>query len=70
MIIMVNWKLRQLMADRRIGNVELAVAVGVHANTIGKWKAVDEMPKINGEELERLCRALNCSVGQLLGIES
>lgn len=70
MIVMVNWKLRQLMADRRIGNGELAEAVGVHTNTIYRWRMVDEMPKINGEELERLCRALNCSVGQLLGIES
>lgn len=69
-LTLVKWKLRQLMADRQISNVELAHAVNVHANTISRWKSVNEMPKISGHEIDLICKALNCTTAQLLGMES
>ena len=69
-ITLVKWKLRQLMADRQVSNIELADAVKVHANTISRWKTANEMPKISGHEIDLICRALNCTTAQLLGMES
>lgn len=60
-ICMVKWKLRQLMADRQISNKDLAEAVGVHVNTISRWRSSNEMPKVDGAELNKICRALMLS---------
>lgn len=64
---LVKWKLRALMADRRITNAELSKMVGLHVNTISKWKNSNEMPRISGPEIDKLCEALKCSVFDLLG---
>jgi putative transcriptional regulator len=64
---LVKWKLRAIMADRQITNAELAHKVGLHVNTISKWKNVNEMPRISGSELDELCAALKCTVLDLLG---
>jgi DNA-binding Xre family transcriptional regulator len=66
----VAWKLRQLMAHKRIGNADLAKHLGVHPNTVSRWKQADEMPKVSGAEIDGICGLLDCSVSQLLGIES
>ncbi|MDF5719641.1 MAG: helix-turn-helix transcriptional regulator [Rhizonema sp. PD37] len=58
----VRWKLRQMMADRRITSKALAKAVGVHKNTVSRWKDCDEMPKIDAEELKSICRVLECQL--------
>ena len=55
------------MADRKITNAELAKRVDLHVNTISKWKNCNEMPRISGPELDRLCAALHCTVLDLLG---
>jgi len=68
-LTLVDWKLRQIMADRQASNVELAKAVGVHVNTISRWKIANEMPKISGPEIDLICKALNCTTAQLLGIQ-
>jgi putative transcriptional regulator len=68
-ITLVKWKLRQLMADKRIGNIELANSLGVHPNTISRWRTVDEMPKVSGAEIDGICKALGCSVADLLGMD-
>lgn len=66
---LVQWKLRQLMAQKRIGNTDLAKSLNVHPNTISRWKQADEMPKISGAEIDGICDVLGCSVAQLLGME-
>ena len=58
----VQWKLRQMMADRRITTKALAKAVGVHKNTVSRWKDYDEMPKIDAEELKKICSVLQCQL--------
>jgi len=68
--LLVQWKLRQIMAEKKVGNVDLAKDLNVHPNTISRWKLADEMPKISGAEIDGICKTLNCSIGQLLGTES
>jgi DNA-binding Xre family transcriptional regulator len=68
-----GWKLRQLIADRKITNEEVATKLEEitkrkkHWTTISKWRQVDIMPKIDGVDLEALCQILECSRDELLG---
>ena len=55
-----GWKLRQLMADKKLGNQNVADALARltgrnrHWTTISRWKQCDVMPKIDGIDLEAL----------------
>ena len=62
----VQWKLREVMARKRMTTVRLAKILGVHENTIYKWRIADVLPAIGGETLERICNALNCSLYELI----
>ena len=62
----VRWKLRQLMSDRKMTNRALSKKVGKHANTISNLKQLDYMPKVDGEFLTALCRALECELWELI----
>jgi len=72
-IAMSVWKLRQIMADKKITNQELADKINVitgkkiHVVTISRWKGVDVMPKINGKELDAIVKALGVTRNDLLG---
>jgi DNA-binding Xre family transcriptional regulator len=74
-IAMSVWRLRQIMADKRITNQQLADKINaitgkkVHTVTISRWKNVDVMPKINGTELDAIIKALGVSRNELLGEE-
>ena len=71
----IGWKLRQLMADRRLTNEEVAEKITqltersrpLHWTTVSKWRQVDVMPKIDGYDLEALCLILECDRSELLG---
>lgn len=63
---MIRWKLRALMADKRISNKALSVAIGCHENTISNWRQSDELPKIGGSTLTKLCTALSCEPWDLI----
>ena len=66
---MIRWKLRMLMADRRVSGKELAEALGVHRNTIQQLK--EEHPTmIRLQYLESLCLALHCEPSDLLELTS
>lgn len=68
-----GWKLRQIMADRKITNEEVSSQLETitgrrkHWTTISKWRQVDIMPKIDGIDLDALCQVLECSRDELLG---
>jgi DNA-binding Xre family transcriptional regulator len=68
-----GWKLRQIMADRKITNEEVAERVTAltgrsrHWATISRWRQSDVMPKIDGYDLEALCQTLGCTRDELLG---
>lgn len=63
---MIIWKLRQLMEEKRITGKELAERVGKHYNTIYRFRESNEMPSIDGNLLNKLCNALDCSLNDLV----
>ncbi len=63
---MIQWRLRQVMADRNITNRALAGQVGLHETSVSKLKQRDDMPRIDGGLLDRLCFALNCEPSELI----
>ena len=62
----IKWRLRQMMAERRITNVDLAERIGKHPNSITYLRRTDTMPRVDAELLESLCNALNCDISDLL----
>jgi len=63
---MLRWRLREIMAAKRITNRKLAAMVDMHEVTISKLKTVDTMPRIDGESLEKILKALDCKLTDLL----
>ena len=63
---MIKWRLRQVMADRNMTNRALAEALGVHETSISNMKRRDTMPRVDGEMLDGLCKALACGPGDLI----
>lgn len=58
------------MARQKITNRELAAALNSHETSVSRLKAHDKMPRIDGDTLEALCRALNCTPSDLLEYQS
>ncbi len=54
----VLWKLRAVMADRKITNKALAKELGMNPVSISKLKNNDQLPEIGGEALANLCEAI------------
>lgn len=54
----VLWKLRAVMADRKITNRALAQELGMNPVSISKLKNNDQLPEIGGEALAKLCEAI------------
>ncbi len=63
---MIRWRLRVLMAEQHINNKTLAEISGIHPTTISRLKNTDEIKQINGDVLNALCVALNCTPNDLL----
>lgn len=55
---MIRWKLREVMEQGEVTNRELARQTGHHETSISRLKTSDEMPRIDGETLDKLCKAL------------
>ncbi|MGH2414324.1 MAG: helix-turn-helix domain-containing protein [Microcystaceae cyanobacterium] len=53
--LMIKWKLREVMARKKITNRALADAMGMHEGSISRIKALDEMPRIDGKTLSKFC---------------
>jgi len=64
--VKLKWNLRQLMADRKVKNKDLAEALGVHWTSISRMKSADEMPRIDGESLATICKVLKCRLADLV----
>ena len=54
----VFWKLRAVMADRKITNKALAEELGMNPVSISKLKNNDQLPEIGGEALANICQAI------------
>jgi putative transcriptional regulator len=64
--VKLKWNLRQLMADRKVKNKDLAEALDVHWTSVSRLKSADVMPRIDGESLAIICRVLNCRLTDLV----
>lgn len=64
--IRLRWNLRQLMADRRVSNKELAETMSVHPSAVSRMKLLDSMPRLDGTDLAAICTKLNCRLAELL----
>jgi putative transcriptional regulator len=53
-----KWKLAELMARHRISNKELAAYLDMRPNSITDLKRAESMPRINGEQLDRIAAAV------------
>lgn len=56
---MIRWRLRILMAEKKISNKELATLSEIHPTSISKLKNADEIEQISGRVLNNLCNGLN-----------
>lgn len=60
-------RIRELRAEKKISQAQLAVAVGVTADAIGKYERSDREPKL--KTWQKLADYFGVSVGYLQGIE-
>jgi putative transcriptional regulator len=58
LVAKVYWKLRAVMADRKITNKALAKELGMNPVSISKLKNSDQLPEIGGEALAKICQAI------------
>ena len=65
-INVIRWKLHELMAQKRIRNKDLAVALGITENSVYRLRRIDEMPRLSPERLNGICAVLKCQPGELL----
>lgn len=63
---LIRWKLNTVMADRRMTNIRLAEIIGMNPISVSRLRTQDTLPKIGGETLEKLCRALDCKPADLI----
>jgi len=67
----IRWKLRVVMADRKMPIKKLSELMGVHRVTVSTWANADAIPDFRdaNETLDRLCYHLKCSPGDLIHYE-
>jgi putative transcriptional regulator len=65
-LTMLRWKLREVMARENMTNRRLSEIIGIHETNVSNMKRRDTMPRIDGETLEKICAALQCTPFDLL----
>lgn len=74
----IVWKMRQVMADRKISNKKLAEYMDKHPTGISRLKSQDTLPAIGSDQIELIREAINalspttynvCSLAELVHIE-
>jgi len=71
----VTWKLRQVLADRKLTNKQLADELKAHPTSISRLKMRDTLPAIGSEEIERIRQAIStlsnseCLMSELVKVE-
>ena len=61
-------KIKQARVERNMTQMDLADAMGVSYQAVSNWERGNSMPDIS--KLEQLCRVVELSIGELLGVES
>jgi DNA-binding Xre family transcriptional regulator len=67
----IRWKLRSVMADRRMTAVRLSELLGVNRVTVARWVGSDELPSFDeaNKTLNQICYHLNCTPSDLIEYE-
>lgn len=74
----IRWKLREVLAARKISNEELARSLGKHPTSISRLKSKDFLPAIGDDDIEAIRIAITalsekdygtCRLSDLLSIE-
>lgn len=68
-VVVMRFRLRELMARSRTTSAELAEACEVSMSTVARWRASDVLPPIGQAQLERICEAVGCNPAELLDLE-
>lgn len=63
---MIKWRLNTLMAEQRKRSMDLATALGISENSVWRLRKRDDMPRLNPQTLDGICRFLDCQPGDLL----
>ena len=68
---MIRWRLRVVMAERKISTQELADKVGISRVSISRLRNTpnDAYPRISGNVLNKLCQALQCEPKDLIAYQ-
>ena len=61
--------IKERQSNRELTNGDIAVATGISEHTIGKWMKPRPLTQINADVVRRLCKYLECQIGELLYIE-
>jgi putative transcriptional regulator len=64
--LLIRWRFNELMARVRMKNKEMGERIGKHQETISRWRRTDKMPKVDGDELSAICKALGCTLEELI----
>ena len=62
---MIRIYLSRLLGERRITQSELAKKTGIRPTTIGEYYH-ELIERINVDHLDRMCKALNCKLSDLM----
>ncbi len=64
--LMIRWRLRTIMADRKINNKVLSEKTGIPYSSLSRLKNSDELKNVNGDILNALCHVLDCTPSDLI----
>jgi putative transcriptional regulator len=63
---MIRFNLDQLLEKNNMTMYQLSRSSGVRPNTISQWAKNEDVKSINKDSLNAICKALKCSVGELI----
>lgn len=65
---MLKWKLRSIMADRKMSAIALSKLLGHSRSTVSEWMSMDTIPNFREahQTLEALIKELDCSFTDLI----
>lgn len=66
---MIKWNLDKIMTKYRINNKELGKILGKHETNIRIMRKHQTMPRINGDDLNKICTGLTKTIKEAYEID-
>ena len=66
----IRWKLNEVMARYRLTNDQLGKQMDRHVTSVSRLRAARKMPRMNGDDLDKLCSVLTGLAGEVVGVDS